>query len=72
MREQAGPDLLMFLLLRWTGLRGVDAVKLTWSEVHLDQREIERVAQKRKKRVILPLHAELVFKMPSESRQNAA
>ncbi len=66
MREQAGPDLLMFLLLRWTGLRGVDAVKLTWSDVHLDHREIERVTQKRKKRVILPLHAELVFALEAE------
>jgi len=66
MREQAGPDLLMFLLLRWTGLRGVDAVKLTWSEVHLDHREIDRVTQKRKKRVILPLHAELVFVLEAE------
>ena len=66
MREQAGSDLLMFLLLRWTGLRGVDAVKLTWSEVHLDHREIERVTQKRKKRVILPLHAELVFALEAE------
>jgi integrase len=66
MREQAGPDLLMFLLLRWTRLRGVDAVNLAWSEVHLDHKEIERVTQKRKKRVILPLHAELVFALEAE------
>jgi integrase len=66
MREQAGPDLLMFLLLRWTGLRGVDAVKLTWAEVHLDQKEIERVTQKRKKRVILPMHTELLFALEAE------
>jgi integrase len=66
MREQAGPDLLMFLLLRWTGLRGVDAVKLTWAEVHLDQKEIERVTQKRKKCVILPMHAELLFALEAE------
>lgn len=51
MREHAGPDLLAFLLLRWTALRGVDAVTLTWSEVHLGRKEIERVTQKRKKRV---------------------
>jgi site-specific recombinase XerD len=66
MREQAGRDLLMFLLLRWTGLRGVDVVKLTWSEVHLDQKEIERVTQKRKKRVILPMHSELLFALDAE------
>jgi integrase len=66
MREQTGPDLLMFLLLRWTGLRGVDAVKLTWSEVHFDRTEIERVTQKRKKRVILPMHTELLFALEAE------
>lgn len=66
MREHAGPDLLMFLLLRWTGLRGVDAVKLTWAEVHLDRKEIERVTQKRKKRVILPMHTELLFALEAE------
>lgn len=66
MREQAGPDLLMFLLLRWTGLRGVDSVKLTWSEVHLDRKEVERVTQKRKKRVILPIHSELLFALEAE------
>jgi integrase len=66
MREHAGLDLLAFLLLRWTGLRGVDAVKLTWSEVHLGRKEIERVTQKRKKRVILPLHSELLFALEAE------
>jgi len=66
MRKHAGPDLLMFLLLRWTGLRGVDAVKLTWSEVHFDRAEIERVTQKRKKRVVLPIHTELLFALEVE------
>jgi len=69
MREHAGRDQLMFLLLRWTGLRGVDAVKLTWSEVHLDQKEIERVTQKRKKKVILPMHSELLFALEAESER---
>ena len=66
MREYVGPDLLMFLLLRWTGFRGVDAVKLTWAEVNFDQKEIERVTQKRKKRVILPMHTELLFALEAE------
>jgi integrase len=66
MREQAGPDLLMFLLLRWTGLRGVDAVKLLWSEVHFDRKELERVTQKRKKRVILPMYTELLLTLEAE------
>ena len=66
LREQAGPDLLMFLLLRWTGFRGVDAVNITWSEVHFDRKEIERITQKRKKRVILPMHSELLFALEIE------
>lgn len=66
MREHVGADMLSFLLLRWSGLRGVDAVKLTWAEVQLDREEIERVTQKRRKRVILPLHAELLFALEME------
>jgi integrase len=67
LRENAGPDLLAFLLLRWTGLRGVDAVKLTWGEVHLDRRqEVERITQKRRKLVIVPFHTELSFALETE------
>lgn len=66
LRANAGADLLAFLLLRWTGLRGVDAVKLTWSEVHLERQEVERVTQKRRKRVILPMHTELLFALETE------
>lgn len=66
MRKVANEDLLIFLLLRWTGLRGSDAVKLTWSEVHFDRREFERVTQKRKKKVIVPIHPELHFALESE------
>jgi integrase len=66
LRDQAGSDLLTFLLLRWTGLRGSDAVALTWQEVHFDSKEIERVTRKRRKRVILPVHVELLFALESE------
>jgi integrase len=66
LRDNAGDDLLAFLLLRWTGLRGVDAVKLTWSEVYLERQEVERVTQKRRKIVILPLHTELLFALDVE------
>jgi integrase len=66
MREKAGVDLLAFLLLRWTGLRGVDAVKLTWGDVHFDRRETERVTQKRRKLVIVPTHTELLFALEVE------
>jgi integrase len=69
LREHVGQDLLTFLLLRWTGLRGSDAVRLTWEEVHLDRKEIERVTQKRKKRVILPIHSELMFLLEEENER---
>ncbi len=66
LRESAGPDMLTFLLLRWTGFRGSDAVALTWAEVDWDAREIVRVTQKRGKRVILPIHLELFFALEVE------
>lgn len=56
----------MFLLLRWTGLRGIDAVKLTWAEVHFENGEIERVTRKRRKKVILPIYTELLFALEAE------
>jgi integrase len=66
LREYAAEDLLPFLLLRWTGFRGSDAVSLTWAEVYFDRKEIERVTQKRRKRVILPIQSELLFALEAE------
>lgn len=66
LRDHAADDRLIFLLLRWTGFRGSDAVALTWREVHFDRIEIERVTQKRRKRVILPMHTELLFALEAE------
>ena len=66
LREHAGEDLLIFLLLRWTGLRGSDAVSLTWGEVCLDSKEIARVTQKRRKKVVLPIHVELFFALEAD------
>jgi integrase len=66
LREHAGGDLLIVLLLRWTGLRGGDAVALTWQEVRFDRKEIERVTQKRRKKVIVPLNVELLFALEAE------
>ncbi len=71
MRIHAGADLLIFLLLRRTGFRGSDAVGITWAEVHFDRREIERVTQKRRKLVVLPIHPELLFALEVEyARRN--
>jgi integrase len=69
LRENSGEDLLAFLLLRWTGLRGGDAVGLAWQEVHFDRKEIERVTQKRNKRVIIPIQSELLFMLEAEQEQ---
>ena len=66
LREAGKADLLAFLLLRWTGLRGSDAVALTWGEVHFDRKEIERVTQKRGKKVVLPIKTELLFALEGE------
>ncbi len=66
MRASASTDLLTLLLLRWTGFRGSDAVNITWGEIYLDRKEIERVTQKRKKKVILPITTELLFALEAE------
>jgi len=66
LREAAGRDMLAFLLLRWTGLRVSDAVGLRWGEIDWETREIDRLTQKRRKRVILPIHQELFFALEVE------
>lgn len=66
LREAAGQDLLAFLVLRWTGLRGSDAVGLRWGEIDWETREINRLTLKRRKRVILPIHQELFFALEAE------
>jgi len=71
LKEAAGPDLFMFLLLRWTGMRGSDIVGLTWENVHFDRREIERVTQKRRKPVIIPIHTELLFGLETEHERRS-
>jgi integrase len=71
MRQHAGEDLFTFLLLRHTGFRGSDAVQVTWAEINFDKREIERLTQKRRKLVVLPIHTELMFALESEyARRN--
>jgi integrase len=62
----AATDMLAFLVLRWTGLRGSDAVGLRWEEIDWETREINRLTLKRRKRVLLPIHQELFFALESE------
>lgn len=66
LRQAAGEDLLAFLLLRWTGLRGSDAVRITWDEIDWNAREIDRLTLKRKNRVVLPIPQELFFALEAE------
>jgi integrase len=58
--------MLAFLLLRWTGLRGSDAVGLRWEEIDWETHEINRLTLKRRKRVLLPIHQELFFALEVE------
>jgi len=62
----AGPDLLTFLVLRWTGLRGSDVIGLLWGEIDWASREINRLTLKRSKRILLPIHQELFFALEAE------
>ncbi len=66
LRQAAGADLLAFLLLRWTGMRGSDVVGLRWEEIDWETAEINRLTQKRRKRVLLPIHKELLFALEVE------
>jgi integrase len=66
LRAAAKEDLLAYLLLRWTGLRGSDAVRLTWSGIDWDPREMKRLTQKRKKLVVVPVSQELFFALEAE------
>jgi integrase len=66
LRESAGGDLLAFQVFRWTGLRRSDAIALTWGEIDWHSAEINRLTQKRKKRVLLPIPQELLFALEAE------
>lgn len=66
LRQAAADDLLAFLVLRWTGMRGSDVVGLRWEEIDWDTAEINRLTLKRRKRVILPVHKELLFALEIE------
>jgi len=66
LRDATNDDRLSYLLLRWTGFRGSDAVGLRWEEIDWNQKEINRLTQKRHKRVVLPIHEELFFALQVE------
>jgi integrase len=71
LRAYAGTDLLAFLILRHTGLRGFDATDLRWSEIDLRDRMLTRVTHKRGKQVWIPIHQELLFALEAEFAKRA-
>jgi integrase len=66
LRLAAGADTLALLVLRWTGFRGSDAVGLRWEEIDWETQEINRLTVKRRKRVVMPIHKELLFSLEIE------
>jgi len=66
LRQAAAEDRLIFLLLRWTGMRGSDVVGLRWEEIDWETHEINRLTLKRRKLVIMPIHQELLFELEVE------
>jgi site-specific recombinase XerD len=73
LRRHAGKDLTLVLLLRHTGLRKSDAVSVCFRAVDFDKRKLNLVTRKRRKRVILSLHPELMAALSAEyQRRNAS
>lgn len=60
LRSAVGKDLLLFLAFRWTGLRRGDIADLHWCDIDFSRKEIQRITQKRKKLVFIPLHGEFL------------
>jgi integrase len=71
MQNHAENDLLLFLLLRWTGLRPTDALMLRWEEINFGRRQIEHVTSKTSTKLILPIHIELLAALERESINSA-
>jgi site-specific recombinase XerD len=72
LRQHANDDMLLFLVLRWTGLRGSDAVALSFGELDHERKELSRMTQKRKKEVIVPMAVELAFALEVEQQKRGA
>lgn len=55
-----GNELLVFSLLRWTGMRGSDVVGLTWDEIDFQSGTIVKTTLKRGKEIRIPIHQDLL------------
>jgi integrase len=58
-----GETRLVYLLMRWTGLRVSDVAALPWGAVNFDKRTLTWLTQKRKKLVCIPLSNELMAEL---------
>jgi integrase len=58
-----GPVRLVYLLFRWTGLRGSDVAALTWGAIDLDEAVLRWMTKKRKTIVSVPLNPELTAEL---------
>jgi integrase len=73
LRRHAGEDKMVFLVLRWTGLRKSDAIAVSFQDVDLDRKELQRVTQKCHKKVFVPVDPELFAALREErERRNAS
>ena len=52
-------DRLPYFLLRWTGLRGSDAVDVKWSSINWEDKTLTWKTKKRRKWVVVPLRTDL-------------
>ena len=68
MREHAGCDLLLFLILRFTGFRASDVVSLIFQEIIWAKNLVVRLTRKNRKNVTLPLPDELMAALHEERK----
>jgi integrase len=67
--HNAEDDRLLFLLLRWTGLRPSEAMGLTWGEVSFDRQQIEYVEHKSPRKRIRWIPTELLSALRAEHQR---
>ena len=71
LRENAGEEILLFLVFRWTGLRVSDVATLNWQEVDFADRSIKKYTKKSrfKKLAVIPMSDELMSALERERQR---
>ena len=62
-REATGEMGLVFLLFRWTGMRGSDVAEVTWSSINWMEQTLNWKTKKRGKWISVPLNEELYLRL---------